>query len=512
MRAHGLHTVCEEAGCPNIGECWAKRHATFMIMGDTCTRACAFCNVRTGLPRSARSEESPTTSPRPCASWASRTSSSPRSTATTWRDGGAAHFAQVIAAIRAATPATTIEVLTPDFLRKDGALETVVAAGPDVFNHNLETVPRLYLAIRPGARYFHSLRLLQRAKELAPSLFTKSGIMVGLGEAREEVMQVMDDLRSAGVDFLTIGQYLQPSPRHAPVVRFVPPDEFDALAPHRARQGVRHGCREPAHAVVLSRRRGLRAPQGRARAGDPPRSAKRRRRLAQLRDDAARTLQRQSRCSRSWRTWSATPSSCRCARAYPCARARSRGGDSILTATMTVGYRAIAESFTSRVTLRPEQNEIVVAYLDGPFTHLDNRWRFRDAAGGSEIDFFIDYAFASRMLAMVMGAVFDKAVQEVHAGLRGARAHPLRCACRLRAPRADRRASGSIFSTLRALASPSTVSSPRTPVRIAPSRSASLRSAPVRSAPVRSARDRSAFLSMAPARLAPRRLAKASSV
>jgi lipoic acid synthetase len=228
VRAHGLHTVCEEAGCPNIGECWAKRHATFMIMGDTCTRACAFCNVRTGLPR-ALDEDEPVN-----VAAAVRELGLAHVVITSvdrddLSDGGAGHFAQVIAAIRTATPATTIEVLTPDFLRKDRALETVIDAGPDVFNHNLETVPRLYLAIRPGARYFHSLRLLQRAKELKPGLFTKSGIMVGLGEAREEVMQVMDDLRQAGVDFLTIGQYLQPSPRHARVVRFVPPDEFDAL-------------------------------------------------------------------------------------------------------------------------------------------------------------------------------------------------------------------------------------------------------------------------------------------
>jgi len=228
LRARGLHTVCEEAGCPNIGECWEKRHATFMIMGDTCTRACAFCNVRTGLPRALDLAE-------------------PDNVAAAVRelglehvvitsvdrddlpDGGAAHFARVIGAVRATAPAVTIEVLTPDFLRKDGALETLTDARPDVFNHNLETVPRLYLAIRPGARYFHSLRLLQRAKELDPSSFTKSGIMVGLGETREEVMQVMDDLRSAGVDFVTIGQYLRPSPRHAEVKRFVPPDEFDAL-------------------------------------------------------------------------------------------------------------------------------------------------------------------------------------------------------------------------------------------------------------------------------------------
>ncbi len=228
LRARGLHTVCEEAGCPNIGECWARCHATFMIMGDTCTRACAFCNVRTGLPRAldAAEPDNVAAAVRDLGLEHVVITSVDRDDLS---DGGAAHFARVIAAVRAATPAVTIEVLTPDFLRKDGALETVIDARPDVFNHNLETVPRLYLAIRPGARYFHSLRLLQRAKELDPSGFTKSGIMVGLGEAREEVMQVMDDLRSAGVDFLTIGQYLRPSPRHAEVKRFVPPDEFDAL-------------------------------------------------------------------------------------------------------------------------------------------------------------------------------------------------------------------------------------------------------------------------------------------
>jgi lipoic acid synthetase len=228
VRSHGLTTVCEEAGCPNIGECWSKRHATFMIMGDTCTRACAFCNVRTGMPRALDRTE-----PDSVAAAVSALKLTHVVVTSVDRDdlpdGGAAHFARVIAAIRAAVPETTVEVLTPDFLRKDSALETVVAARPDVFNHNLETVPRLYLRIRPGARYFHSLRLLQRAKELDPHLFTKSGIMVGLGETREEVMQVMDDLRSAKVDFLTIGQYLQPSPRHAEVVRFVPPDEFDGL-------------------------------------------------------------------------------------------------------------------------------------------------------------------------------------------------------------------------------------------------------------------------------------------
>ncbi len=228
VRGHGLHTVCEEAGCPNIGECWAKRHATFMIMGDTCTRACAFCNVRTGMPRPLDPGE-----PDRVAAAAKELGLSHIVITSVDRDdladGGSAHFARVITALRQAVPAMTVEVLTPDFLRKDGALDTVLAAAPDVFNHNLETVPRLYLSIRPGARYFHSLRLLQRAKEIDRRMFTKSGIMVGLGESREEVMQVMDDMRSAGVDFLTIGQYLQPTQRHAPVVRFVPPDEFDGL-------------------------------------------------------------------------------------------------------------------------------------------------------------------------------------------------------------------------------------------------------------------------------------------
>ncbi len=228
VRENALHTVCEEAACPNIGECWSKGHATFMIMGDTCTRACAFCNVRTGLPKPLDPDE-----PQRVARAVGELGLSHVVVTSVDRDdladGGAAHFAQVISAIRKVSPKTTIEVLTPDFLRKEDALEPIVKADPDVFNHNLETVPRLYLSIRPGARYFHSLRLLQRAKEIAPRLFTKSGIMVGLGETREEVMQVMDDLRIAGVDFLTIGQYLQPSPRHAPVDRFIPPDEFGSL-------------------------------------------------------------------------------------------------------------------------------------------------------------------------------------------------------------------------------------------------------------------------------------------
>jgi len=229
LRARGLHTVCEEAGCPNIGECWQKRHATFMIMGDTCTRACTFCNVRTGLPRALDLAEPDNVAA------AVRELGLEHVVITSvdrddLKDGGALHFAQTIQAIRSASPLTTIEVLTPDFLRKDGALELVVAARPDVFNHNLETVPSKYLTVRPGARYFHSLRLLQRAKELCPTLFTKSGIMVGLGEERHEILQLMDDLRSADVDFLTIGQYLQPTPKHHQVVRFVTPQEFDSYS------------------------------------------------------------------------------------------------------------------------------------------------------------------------------------------------------------------------------------------------------------------------------------------
>ena len=224
VREHRLVTVCEEAGCPNIGECWSQKHATFMIMGDTCTRACAFCNVRTGLPLPLDRDE-----PARVADATAKLGLAHVVITSVDRDdladGGAQHFADTIRAIRGATSAT-IEVLTPDFLRKDGALDVVVAARPDVFNHNLETVPSLYLTVRPGARYFASLRLLQRVKEIDPTMFTKSGIMVGLGEERNEVLQLMDDLRIAGVDFLTIGQYLQPTRKHHPVVRFVPPDEF----------------------------------------------------------------------------------------------------------------------------------------------------------------------------------------------------------------------------------------------------------------------------------------------
>nr|WP_294516123.1 lipoyl synthase [uncultured Rhodopila sp.] len=225
IREHGLVTVCEEAACPNIGECWSHRHATMMIMGDTCTRACSFCNVRTGLPGPLAADE-----PDRVADAVARMGLLHVVVTSVDRDdlpdGGAAHFAAVIGAIRAASPQTTIEVLTPDFLRKPGGIETVAAARPDVFNHNLETVPRLYPSIRPGARYYQSLRLLDSVKRIDPAIFTKSGLMVGLGESRSEIAQVMDDLRIADVDFLTIGQYLQPTVKHAAVDRFVTPGEF----------------------------------------------------------------------------------------------------------------------------------------------------------------------------------------------------------------------------------------------------------------------------------------------
>jgi lipoyl synthase len=227
LRAHRLTTVCEEAACPNIGECWGKRHATFMLMGEICTRACAFCNVATGKPGALDPGE-----PKRVADAVAALDLAHVVVTSVDRDdlddGGAAHFAATVTAIRSARPATSIEVLTPDFMRKEGALEIVLDAAPDVFNHNVETVPSLYRRIRPGADYRHSIRLLARAKKLRPSVFTKSGMMVGLGETREEVAAVMDDLRSACVDFLTIGQYLQPTRKHAAIDRFVTPDEFQS--------------------------------------------------------------------------------------------------------------------------------------------------------------------------------------------------------------------------------------------------------------------------------------------
>jgi lipoyl synthase len=226
LQSRKLHTVCEEAGCPNIGECWSQKHATVMILGSVCTRACSFCNIETGKPDAVNPHE-----PDNVAEVAVATGLKHIVITSVDRDdladGGAQQFVLCIEKIRAKAPTTTIEILTPDFLRKDKALEKVVAAKPDVFNHNIETVPGLYNKIRPGARYFHSLHLLKRVKEIDPSIFTKSGLMVGLGENKDEVLQVMDDLRSADVDFITIGQYLRPTLRHAPVDRYVSPEEFE---------------------------------------------------------------------------------------------------------------------------------------------------------------------------------------------------------------------------------------------------------------------------------------------
>jgi len=227
LREKNLVTVCEEAACPNIGECWQQKHATVMILGDTCTRACAFCNVKTGIPRAVDPKE-PDNLAEVVVTAGLRHVVITSVDRDDLPDGGARQFVRCIEAIRRASPETTIEILTPDFLRKPGALEPIVEAGPDVFNHNLETVPRLYRTVRPGARYFHSLRLLQKVKELDPKSFTKSGIMVGLGEDKREVLQVMDDMRSADIDFLTIGQYLQPTPRHHRIDRYVHPEEFES--------------------------------------------------------------------------------------------------------------------------------------------------------------------------------------------------------------------------------------------------------------------------------------------
>lgn len=228
IRANKLTTVCEEAACPNIGECWEKKHATVMIMGDTCTRACSFCNVKTGMPNALDVHE-----PENLANAVKGLGLNHIVITSVDRDdlpdGGAQHFAQCIMQIRKTSPNTTIEILTPDFLKKNGSEDVVIFAKPDVFNHNIETVPSLYPTIRPGARYFASLKLLSKVKELAPQIFTKSGLMVGLGEQKQEIYQVMDDLRSADVDFLTIGQYLQPTPKHAKIDRYYTPDEFEKL-------------------------------------------------------------------------------------------------------------------------------------------------------------------------------------------------------------------------------------------------------------------------------------------
>lgn len=244
VRSKKLVTVCEEAGCPNMSECWQQRHASFMILGDICTRACAFCNVATGKPH-AVDEGEPERVGEAVFQMGLKHVVITSVDRDDLKDGGAQYFVNVIHAIRKKSPQTTIEVLTPDFRQKPGALERVVEAKPDVFNHNLETVPSKYLAVRPGARYFHSVRLLQRVKELDPTIFTKSGIMVGLGEEKNEIYQLMDDLRTADVDFMTIGQYLQPTRKHHPVIRYVTPEEFAAYAQAGKAKGFLHMASSP---------------------------------------------------------------------------------------------------------------------------------------------------------------------------------------------------------------------------------------------------------------------------
>jgi lipoic acid synthetase len=236
VRGQRLNTVCEEAACPNIGECWSRRHATIMILGSVCTRACAFCNVDTGRPQLVDPHE-----PERLAAAVKELGLRHVVVTSVDRDdlpdGGAGHFAHCIESIRAASPGTTVEVLTPDFLRKDGAVDAVIAARPDVYNHNIESVPRLYRTVRPGADYAHSLGLLARVKQIDPAIFTKSGLMLGLGEEPGEVLTVMDDLRARGVDFLTLGQYLRPTLKHIGVARYVPPEEFEGLREEAAARG-----------------------------------------------------------------------------------------------------------------------------------------------------------------------------------------------------------------------------------------------------------------------------------
>ena len=368
--------MCEEAGCPNIGECWEKKHATFMIMGDTCTRACAFCNVKTGLPGALDPNE-----PAHVGEATAKLGLAHIVVTSVDRDdladGGAQHFADTIRAIRARCPADHHRSADARFPAQGRRARTSWSRRrPDVFNHNLETVPSLYLTVRPGARYFHSLRLLQRVKEIDPAMFTKSGIMVGLGEERNEVLQVMDDLRSADVDFLTIGQYLQPTRKHHEVDALRAAGRIQGAGDDRLRQGIPDGVGLAADALVASRRRGFRA------------AARRRARARSSLNVHAAILRRSAAsatppptCSIWWPTSRNIRNSCRCAARMRCAAAREKGdGVTVLVADMTVAYKLIHQTFTSRVTLDRPNLKILVEYLDGPFRHMQNRWTFH--AGG----------------------------------------------------------------------------------------------------------------------------------
>ena len=408
MRAHGLATVCEEASCPNIGSCWEQRHATFMIMGDTCTRACAFCNVRTGLPGPLDPSE-----PERIAAAVAELGLTHVVVTSVDRDdlddGGAGHFAAVVAALRARSPGTSIELLIPDFLNKAGALETVLAAVPTCSITTSKPCRGYISGSGPGARYYHSLRLLERAKKIAPDVFTKSGLMLGLGETRDEVMQVMDDLRTAGVDMLTLGQYLQPTRQHAEVRRFVPPDEFDGLRQVALAKGFLAVASSPLtrsshHAGEEFRRLQAARRQSQTLRSEPrgvplPTFATRRfvpftpNQMFDVVADVERYPEFLPLCeslavlSREMR-----------GRRYEarCNHGRRLQGHS-------------SEPSRLRYLLKPLRAGDLVTYLDGPFHHLENRWRFLAAPGGSEIDFYIDYEFRSPMLALLMGALFDQA-------------------------------------------------------------------------------------------------------
>ena len=378
MRELNLATVCEEAACPNIGECWTKKHATVMILGDTCTRACAFCNVKTGMPRAVDPLE-----PEHVATAAAELGLEHIVVTSVDRDdlpdGGASQFVKVIEALRQNTPKTTVEILTPDFRNKsEAAVEAIVDAGPDVYNHNFETVPRLYPTIRPGARYYASLRLLESVKRRAPHMFTKSGLMVGLGEQRLEVHQVMDDMRSAGVDFLTMGQYLQPTPRHAKVEEFVTPQAFDAYAAIARAKGFLLVAASPLtrssyHAgddfKKMQVARAEQLARSTAEAGTMPRHSETRylpytpEQLFELVADVEHYDE--------FLPW------------VVAVRVRS-STDRETIADLVVGFNAFKERFTSRV-VKERPSRICVDYVEGPLKYLHNEWQFdRAADGGTE--------------------------------------------------------------------------------------------------------------------------------
>ncbi len=402
MRSLNLATVCEEAACPNIGECWTKKHATVMILGDTCTRACAFCNVKTGMPRAVDPLE-----PEHVATAAAELGLSHIVVTSVDRDdlpdGGAKQFVRVIEALRRNTPSTTIEILTPDFRNKpESAIEAIVAARPDVYNHNLETVPRLYPTIRPGARYYASLRLLESVKRQDPAIFTKSGLMVGLGEQRLEVHQVMDDMRSADVDFLTMGQYLQPTPRHAKVEEFVTPAAFSAYGAIARAKGFLLVAASPLtrssyHAGDdFAKMKAAREAKHSALA--MPRHTETRRMLytPEQMFDLVADVKRYH----EFLPWIAA------------VRVRS-DSETLLIADLVVGFRAIKETFTSRVEKRgPER--IRTEYIEGPLKYLQNSWVFRpDGEGGTEIDFCVDFAFKNRLFESLAGQMFDRALRRM---------------------------------------------------------------------------------------------------